>query len=90
MKKVRIIGGIIMIGENRNTGREKRNCPIACLYTTNLTWTGLELNPDLRGDRSVSNRLSHGAICFVDRLSSYRAVNIHNLVYKNQSVNIHE
>jgi hypothetical protein len=28
-------------------------------YTTNTTWTGLELNPDRRGEIPPTNRLSH-------------------------------
>jgi hypothetical protein len=31
------------------------------LSTTNLTWTGMGSNLDLRSERSVTNRLSHDA-----------------------------
>jgi hypothetical protein len=51
------------------TGR--KTLPIATLSTTNLTWTDLGSNPDLRGGGHPS---------------SYRAVNSLRLGYKNQSV----
>jgi hypothetical protein len=34
--------------------------PVPLLSTTNPTLTGLELNPVLRGEMPVTNRLSHG------------------------------
>ena len=40
-----------MIGENV--------CPIATSSTTDPTWTGLELNPDDRGERPSIKRLTH-------------------------------
>jgi hypothetical protein len=36
------------------------NCVITTLPTTNLERTGLGSNQDLRGERSVTNRISHG------------------------------
>jgi hypothetical protein len=39
---------------------EKKTYSRPTLTTTNLTWTGLELNPILRGDRLATNRLRHG------------------------------
>ena len=47
-----------LTGENRNT--RGKTCPIATLPTTNPTWTDPGLNPDLRGEMPVTNRLSHG------------------------------
>jgi len=38
----------------------QKTCYSATEFTTNLTWTGLGWNPGLRGDRSATNRLSHG------------------------------
>ena len=32
--------------------------------TTNPTWTGLRLNPGLRGVKQATNRLSHCSCCF--------------------------
>jgi hypothetical protein len=51
-------GGLKLIGENRNTRR--KICPTATLSTTNPTWTDPGSNPGLRGERPVTNRLSHG------------------------------
>jgi hypothetical protein len=44
-------------GENRSTRGE--TCPSATL-STNPTWTDPGSNPDLRGERPATNRLSHG------------------------------
>ena len=52
------IGGMKLTVENRSTRR--KTCSIATLSTTNPTWTGLRSNPGLRGERSATNRLSHG------------------------------
>jgi hypothetical protein len=38
---------MILIGENRSAGR--KTCRSATLPTINLTWTGVGLNPVLRG-----------------------------------------
>jgi hypothetical protein len=38
---------MILIGEKRSGGR--KTCRSATLPTTNLTWTGVRLNPVLRG-----------------------------------------
>ena len=40
-------GGMILTGENRTAGR--KTCRSTNLSTTNLTWTGIGLNPVLRG-----------------------------------------
>jgi hypothetical protein len=45
-------------GETRST--QGKTCPNATLSTTNPTWTDPGLNPVLRGERSATNRLSHG------------------------------
>ena len=45
--------------ENRSSLR--KTYPIATLYTINLTWAGLGMNPGFRGDRPATHRLSHGA-----------------------------
>jgi hypothetical protein len=37
-----------------------RTCPNATLSTTNPTWTDPGSNPDLRGERQATDRLSHG------------------------------
>jgi hypothetical protein len=47
-----------LTGENRSTRR--KTCPSATLPTTNPTCTDPRSNPDLRGERPVTNRLSHG------------------------------
>jgi hypothetical protein len=48
---LRIIGGMIQTEENLSQSH---------LFTTNLTWTGLGSNPDLRGNRTANNDLSRG------------------------------
>jgi hypothetical protein len=47
-----------MTGENRST--RGKPCPSATMSTTNPTWTDPGSNPDLRGGRPATNRLSHG------------------------------
>jgi hypothetical protein len=47
-----------LTGENRSTLR--KTCPSATLSTTNPTWTDPGSNPGLCGERSETNRLSHG------------------------------
>jgi hypothetical protein len=51
-------GGLILVVENRGTWR--KISPSVTLFTTNLTWTDTCSNPDLRGERPVTKRLSHG------------------------------
>jgi hypothetical protein len=48
----------IFTGENRRTRR--KTCPNATLSTTNHTWIGTGVNPDLQGERPATNDLSHG------------------------------
>jgi hypothetical protein len=87
-------------GENRSTWG--KTCPSATLSITNPTWTDQGSNQDVRGERPATNRLSHGRvmvwnlinplntkrICFIERLSAYRAVNTLHFGYKNQSLNV--
>jgi hypothetical protein len=47
-----------LTGENRSTRR--KTCPSATLFTKNPMWTDQGSNPGLRGERPVTNRLSHG------------------------------
>jgi hypothetical protein len=55
-----------LTGENRRARR--KTCPSATLYTTNPTRAEPGSNPDLRGERPPTNRLSHGTA----KLSSVR------------------
>jgi hypothetical protein len=48
-----IYGGMILAGENRRIRRKP--CRSSTLSTTNAT----DANPDLHGERPVTNRLSH-------------------------------
>ena len=52
------IGGMILTGEKISTPR--KTCPCATLFATNLTWTDLESNAGLRGERPVTTIWSHG------------------------------
>ena len=49
-------GGVILWRENRSTW--KRTCPSSSLYTTNLMWTGLELNQGICTESLTTNCLS--------------------------------
>jgi hypothetical protein len=37
----------------------KKTCPSVTLFTTKPTWTSPGLDPDLRGEKPATNRLSH-------------------------------
>jgi hypothetical protein len=50
--------GGMMPGENRRIWI--KTCPIATLSTTNPTYTDPGASSNLRGERPVTNRLSHG------------------------------
>jgi len=50
--------------ENRSS--LNKTCPIATLYTINLTWAALGMNPVFRGDRPAKHRLSHGTAPSLD------------------------
>jgi hypothetical protein len=61
-----------------------KTCPSATLSTTNPTWTGLWSNPGLRGERSATNRLSHGT-------ALWQPYHLHvPTVYKSVSLNLLE
>jgi hypothetical protein len=53
-------GMMILTGESRRTLR--KTCPSAIFSTTNPTWIDPGANPGLRGERSVTNRLSRGMV----------------------------
>jgi hypothetical protein len=48
-------------GKPKYSGKTR---PSATLSSTNPTWTDPGSNPDLRGDRPATNRLSHGTALF--------------------------
>jgi hypothetical protein len=50
---------MILIGEKLNT--LNKTCPNTSVSTTNLTRTGLESNPCLRGVRPANRRLGKGS-----------------------------
>jgi hypothetical protein len=52
------IGGMILTGENRGSGRQ--TCPDASLSITNLTWTDLGLNLGLRSETPATNGPNEG------------------------------
>jgi hypothetical protein len=68
---------------------EKEIFPIDIL---NLSWTGWRLNPGVGGDRPMARRLRHGTaidpinLNYIQRLSSYRAVNTCCLHYEYYSL----
>jgi hypothetical protein len=51
-------GGMILTEESEEL--EEKNSPSVTLSTTNPTWIDLAANPGLRGERTATNRLSHG------------------------------
>jgi hypothetical protein len=55
-------GGMILTVENWRAGKEI--CPSATLSTTNNTWANRGLNPGLRGQKPVFNRLSNGTTLY--------------------------
>ena len=44
--------------KGKTSALRKKTCPIATLFTTNLTWAGLELHLGLCTERLVNNCLS--------------------------------
>jgi hypothetical protein len=46
-------GGMILAGENLRT--QRKTCPSATLPTTNLTWTALGANLDLRSEKPATS-----------------------------------
>lgn len=57
------IGGMIVTGKHRGTGRT--TCPNATLCSTDLSNTGLRLNQGLRFEKRATNRLSHETSEFI-------------------------
>jgi hypothetical protein len=51
-------GGMILTGKTEGLG--EKICPTASLSTTNPTWTDLDANKGLRGEKPATNRLSYG------------------------------
>jgi hypothetical protein len=51
-------GEMKLTGKNRST--RKKTCSSATLSITNPTWTDPGSNPALRGERTATNRVSHG------------------------------
>jgi hypothetical protein len=51
-------GEMILTGETEELG--EKACPSPTLCTTNPTWIDPGANPELRGERPATNRLSHG------------------------------
>jgi hypothetical protein len=49
---------MILTGENRRTWR--KFCPGVTLSTINPTWTYMDANPGLHGEKPETNRLSYG------------------------------
>jgi hypothetical protein len=64
--------GMVLIGENRRTRR--KTCPSATFSTTNRTYTDPGANEGLHGERTATNRLSHGTVIagITIRISSNR------------------
>jgi hypothetical protein len=54
-----------LTGENRST--RGKTCPSATSSTTNPTWTNLGSNPNLRGERPATNRLTHDTAILILR-----------------------
>jgi hypothetical protein len=54
---------MIFAGETEVLGE---NLPSATFSTTNPTWIDPGANPGLRGERPVTNRLSHGTALHID------------------------
>jgi hypothetical protein len=60
---------MILTGEHLST-RSNKTCPSATFSTTNITWTDLGSSQGLRGNRSATNRLSHGTKYYYDTARS--------------------
>ena len=54
-----------------NRSNRGKTCPTATLSTTNPNWIEPGSNPGLRGERPVTNRLSHGT-AFVSELHFFQ------------------
>jgi hypothetical protein len=42
-----------------NISAQRKTCPIATLFSTNPTWTGVGSNAGLRGEEPGTDRVSH-------------------------------
>jgi hypothetical protein len=58
------------------TAARGKTCPSATLSTINPTWTYPGSNPALRGERSATNRRSHGTAILVEPVDVYSLHNI--------------
>jgi hypothetical protein len=67
-----------MTGENRRTKR--KTCPSATLSTTNPKWIDPGANPVLRGERPLTNDLSHGTAFLLELQAA---------LFKTQPINNH-
>jgi hypothetical protein len=50
---------MILKAENQTL---RQTCPSATLSTTNPTWTDVVANPEARGEKPTTNRLSYGTV----------------------------
>jgi hypothetical protein len=58
----------------------EKTCPSATLSTTNLIWNNPDANPDLRGDRPTTNRLSHGIVIFTINITDIISITVNILI----------
>jgi hypothetical protein len=68
-------GGMILTGENRITWI--KTYLSATLFTTNLTWTDLDVNPGLSGERPETIHLTQGmaTAAYVTFIEKYKYKN---------------
>jgi hypothetical protein len=64
---------MMLAGETEYLGKA---CPSATLPTTHPAWVDSGANPGLRGDRPVTNRLSHGTASINVLLVIHKAMHI--------------
>ena len=69
---------------------EKNTCPSVMLSTTNLTWTGLELNPGLSHERLASSRHGIGRRLKIETDVHYTFIQLLFVPYTEQGVLILE
>jgi hypothetical protein len=70
------------------TSRTKTD-PISSFFTTSPTYTGLDLNPGLRGERLVYNRLiqiGSKSDLHSERLGPLRTFRLHQILYKRCNI----
>jgi hypothetical protein len=68
-------------GKPKNLEKNLSQC--ATLFTTNPTWTGPGANPDLHGEKPVTNRLSHGKDMYI--ITSLKCP-IHFIIFSSKSL----